>query len=256
MRNRIFIGLVIFVGIFSLQLPSSADEKTPEEYEALYSAGKFADALTSLEQVKQRLSPFSYSYNKGVIHHALGQEGLAVAYLEKARSLKPEDTSLDEPLETAKLALAKAIGNHRLDPGSYSFERWGDVLPIDFLFVLGGGFLGLCLLAFIILGRKMNQNWGLAFLCGGIWVLVFGSWSFWMDEHPLYILIADATVKSGPQAGVLEKGTLYTGTKVRRTPFQERDGHIRVRYSGDGDEGFLETKSLLLLSSDSNKEEK
>lgn len=261
MKNKPTLLRLIFAALLTLFIIDSSqrvfsDQVAKPEYEALYSAGKYADALSALETAKSNLSEFTYSYNKGVVHHALGQEALAVAYLERARALQPNDPSIDEPLETSRVALAKIIGSHRLDPASYFFEQWGEWLPLDLFFVLGGAALGLLILVFVVTNRKFSRNWSLSFLAGLTWVFIFGLWSFWMDQHPAYVVISDAVIKSGPQSGVLEKGMVYTGTKVRRTSSDEREGFIRVRFSGDGDEGFVELKSLLLLSAESNKQEK
>lgn len=222
-------------------------------YENFYKEGKFTEALLALQNEKEKLPEFTYAYNRGVIHHALGQEPLALAYLERAHALNPSDTSVDEPLQAAQIAVGKALGSHRLDPASYSFEKVGELLPLDFLFILGGGFSAALILFFMIANRRFNAKWAWSFALGFFWSAFFGSWSMWMDRHPALILVEDANIKSGPQAGVLEKGVAYAGTKVRGEESEEREGYLRVRISADGDQGFIAKKSLLLLSPESNK---
>ena len=95
-------------------------------FKELYDADKSEQALAFLEAHPGKT--VDYFYNLGTVLGRLDRPGPAVAYLEKAFSLKPSDHEIELNLEIERDALGRLIGASRLDPASNWGERLADLL--------------------------------------------------------------------------------------------------------------------------------
>jgi hypothetical protein len=237
------------------------------DYREFYRDGKFAEALTALEQSPEATQgTYGYYYNRGIIHHALGQDGLAVAFLEKARVMGPATDEWKAPLSEAKASLVRTLGANRLDATSNAIEDAGEALPLDALFVGSGALSLLFWIAFLFVHAKRSVIIRLAVGSLGLTVL-FGAWSIWLDQHPLWIASEARVVKSGPGENYLDRGTVEVGMKLRvegEVFSEERGGEndeakarkwLRVRFNENQDSGYVPARSGLLLTDESNTPE-
>lgn len=248
-RPRYFFVMMRFLPLLLLLTPvdyASADEA----YRTLYQQGAYTEALQALEQstvAKEETSV--YFFNRGVIHHALNQHGLAVAYLEKANSMGAQDPELEEALRTSRIALGKFIGASKLDATSKPWEVWGDRLPLDLILI------GLASLSFLgILAFFITKRVSLGLVGSGIVLtLIVWGWESWMSAHPPGMVVESRIARSGPGDEFLERGTVETGMKLRLSGTSPVKGWYRVRINEAGEEGFLPGASLLLFTDGSNK---
>jgi hypothetical protein len=246
----------LFLGFLLLASSASADFRTQ------YREGKFAEALTELEQSPEAAQKsYAYYLNRGLIHHALNQDALAVAYLSKAKVLDDYGgRDVDAPLAEATAGLVKWLGLSRLDATSYGWETLGDLLPLEVIFF---GFGILSILSWLIFfffpkGRGFFARSGLVAL---LLAIVFGGWSFWNEKHPLVIVTESRLVKSGPGESYLDRGSVEPGMKLRMVGgMTENTGAAgtppkrwwKVRFNEHHDLGYLPVRSGLLLTDESN----
>ncbi|MBC7386749.1 MAG: tetratricopeptide repeat protein [Cryobacterium sp.] len=198
--------------LFTFALPASS---VLADYRDLYRDGKDVDALAALQESPDARSlNYSYYYNRGIIHHALNQDALAVAYLSKAAVLDPSAREVEVPLHDATAGLVKWLGANRLDSTSFAWETWGDRLPLDLIFALTALISVLFWVGFFFLITYRD-----AALKGSVFFLFLasavGGWSLWCDRHPLMILTQARMVKSGPGESFLDRGPVELGMKLR-----------------------------------------
>ena len=250
---------LFFVFLF-FALSASAD------FRELYKEGKFAEALVELEASPEAAKKnYAYYLNRGLIHHALNQDPLAVAYLSKAKAMDHYDgRDVDEPLKDATAGLVKWLGISRLDATSSPLETLGDALPLDILFFVSGMISLFAWLGFFVFSKRRDFiiRAGLTSL---ILTALFGGWSIWNDQHPLVIATESRLLKSGPGESFLDRGSVEPGMKLRvvgqmleSTP--PGNGATpskwwKVRVNERHDLGFLPERSGLLLTDESNTPE-
>jgi hypothetical protein len=237
------------------------------DYRELYREGKFAEALSALEQSPEALQgTYGYYYNRGIIHHALGQDGLSVAYLEKAKVLGSHTSEWKTPLEEATAGLVRSLGASRLDATSNVIEVVGESLPLDLIFIASGGVTVFFWIAFLLVRarRGVILRLGVAFL--GL-SLLLGAWSIWMSLHPLWIVSEARVVKSGPGENYLDRGTVEVGMKLRvegevysdaseaGNPGAKAEKWLRIRFNEKQESGYVPARSGLLLTDESNTPE-
>lgn len=234
------------------------------DYRELYRDGKYTEALVELERAPEAAQKsYGYYYNRGIIHHALNQDALAVAYLSKARVLDHSATELDGPLNDATANLVKWLGASRLDATSYLFETFGDQLPLDLLFIGSGVLSLLSWLGFFLL-NKLRTSFLRLGVVSLLSALGFGLWGAWCDQHPLVIITESRLVKSGPSETYLDRGAVELGMKLRVVG--EMDESLaedsvksrrwwKVRFNDRHDLGFIPESSGLLLNDESNTPE-
>jgi hypothetical protein len=247
---------VFFILILLLASTAKAD------FRERYKEGMFAEALTELEASPEASERgYAYYLNRGLIHHALNQDPLAVANLLKARALNPSGKEVDEPLAEATAILVKELGRSRLDPTSNIIETAGDAMPLDLLF---SGFAVLSLMGwfcFFIFPKKRKAFAQSASITLGLAAL-FGAWGLWMEHHPLFILTESRMVKSGPGESYFDRGPIDIGVRLRivdeilGSKNSETDDKPtrwwKVRFNERHDLGYLPEQSGLLLTDESN----
>ncbi len=233
-------------------------------YRELYKEGKFSEALTELEQSPEaRQKNYGYFFNRGIIHHALNQDALAVGYLSKAKALNPSSDELRAPLNDATANLVKWLGAQRLDATSYWFEIAGDFLPLDIIFISLGVLSVLAWAGFVFIKKRR----GISMRVGFITLLLsvaFGLWGAWCDQHPLVITTESRLVKSGPSETFLDRGSVEAGMKLRIVGqmFETTSDASatprkwwKIRFNEKQDLGFIPASSGLLLVDESNTPE-
>jgi tetratricopeptide (TPR) repeat protein len=246
-----------------------ADTERPDLYRDLYREGKFAEALTALEKTPDAAQgTYSYYFNRGIIHHALGQDALAVAYLEKANVLNPGSKELAAPLAEARANLAKFLGAGRLDVGSNPFESLGESLPIEPAFAVTGA-LALALWIAWLVPRWRRSGIQKSAVIALLLAVAFGAWSLWLDNHPQWITTQARMVKSGPGESFLDRGPIEAGMKLRVEGVAHSEDRLapslgpggkpvkwyRVRFNDALDSGYLPEQSGLLLTDESSTPE-
>ncbi len=235
-----------------------------EDFRDLYREGKFSEALSALEASPEASEKsYSYYFNRGVIHHALNQAPLAVAYLEKARVMAPHSAEVREPLSAATANLVKWLGRAKLDPGSYFFESLGAQLPLDPLF-LGFGILSLVSWFGFFAWKRIRTRFAQTGFISLLLAVLFGCWGTWLELHPQVVVIEPRLIKSGPGESFLDRGAVEPGMKLRVTG-EMREEKLgaegvsprwwRVRFNEQAEEGFLPERSGLLLRDESNTPE-
>lgn len=235
------------------------------DFRERYKEGKFAEALTELEASPEAArKDYGYYLNRGLIHHALNQDPLAVADLSKAKALGGDRAELEAPLAEATAALVKWLGISRLDATSFGFETLGDFLPLDTLFfAFGIGSISAWIGFFFFAKRSASfARAGLVFLG---FAALFGGWGLWNEKHPLVIVTESRLVKSGPGDSFLDRGAVEPGMKLRvvgemseaaaSTSGQAPSRWWKVRFNDRHDLGFLPERSGLLLTDESNTPE-
>jgi hypothetical protein len=237
------------------------------DYRELYREGKFAEALSALEQSPEALQgTYGYYYNRGIIHHALGQDGLAVAFLEKAKVLGSHTTEWQAPLEDATAGLVRTLGASRLDATSNVIEVAGESLPLDVIFIVSGAVTVLLWFAFLLVRTRRSAILRLGIASLGL-SLLLGAWSIWMSLHPLWIVSEARVVKSGPGENYLDRGTVEVGMKLRVegevdsnasegvNSSEKPQKWLRIRFNEKQDSGYVPARSGLLLTDESNTPE-
>lgn len=231
-----------------------------------YKEGKFAEALTELESSPEGTRKnYSYYLNRGLIHHALNQDPLAVAYLTKAKLLDPfGGRDVDAPLGEATAELVKWLGISRIDATSYGFETAGDLLPLEALFFASGVLSILSWVCFFLLPKKRETFTRAGFITF-LFSVFFGGWSTWNDKHPLVIVTESRLVKSGPGDSFLDRGAVEPGMKLRVVGEMSENTISgagspparwwKVRFNDRQELGFLPERSGLLLTDESNTPE-
>lgn len=107
MMQMISRALLLAVFLLLAPLPSSAqDARAVQQFDegtASLQDGRFRDALRSFEAAEATgwVSTELY-YNTGLAYHRLDQLGQAIRYLERARSLSPEDARIQHSLSIAQ----------------------------------------------------------------------------------------------------------------------------------------------------------
>jgi tetratricopeptide (TPR) repeat protein len=226
---------------------------------------RYAEALEELQ--KHPREDAHYFFNLGTLYHQLGQEGPAVAYLEKAYRLQPKDSDIQSQWLLARDALGRAIGIELIDPASSGLERTFEDLPSDFrqftppLFALIGLILALRLYAN---GRKFDRPYSriwdqptakMSLMCLTLSLIGWGL-SLAAAANPPAICLESQILRSGPGPHFLEIAKAPAGMKVRllRVSVTETSDPAvpaspvwqQVRYSAEGI-GWIPSSSLLLL---------
>jgi hypothetical protein len=237
----------------------------PADFRDRYKEGKFADALTELEQSPEAAQKnYAYYLNRGLILHALNQDPQAMANLSKAKAMNPDGREVDAPLAEATSALVKWLGVSRLDATSYGFETLGDWLPLDPIF-FGFGILSVLTWVCYFLFAKRRDFFLRAGLTTVALTAIFAGWGIWNEKHPLVIVTESRLVKSGPGESYLDRGAVEPGMKLRvvgemveigvapsAAPAPAPARWWKVRFDDHHDLGFLPERSGLLLTDESN----
>lgn len=225
----------------------------------LEASGRFKEAVDLLKQ-----SPTYdgvYFYNLGVLHGKLGQAGPAVAYLEKANSLRPHDPEVQRNLTLARDALRNALAGMNsetgLDSASTSLERFSDRIHGDEIL----GVTGLVTLIVSLLWIRAylkTRNLTKTFLKPSGWfgflalVLVFAFYGLYRtgNSSPAAILIGKELLRSGPGLSFPEITPIESGVKVRLvgSPASANENELwqKVRYKND-QTAWVPLSSLLPL---------
>lgn len=243
--------LALFILLFASSVSADFRER--------YKNGQFAEALSELEQSPEAASKaYTYYLNRGLIHHALNQDALAVAYLSKAKVVgtKKERAEIEEPLAESTAGLVKWLGVSRLDATSYAFETAGEFLPLDGLFLGFGIFSILLWLGYFLFAKRRGPLMKAGLVTLGC-AAFFGGWSAWNDQHPTLILTESRLVKSGPGETFLDRGAVEPGMKLRIVgvipePANPTLRWWKVRFNDRHDLGYLPEQSGLLLTDESN----
>jgi tetratricopeptide (TPR) repeat protein len=233
------------------------------DFRALYKEGKFAEALTALEQSPEAAQKsYTYYLNRGIVHHALNQDPLAVAYLSKAKAMDPDSTEVDGPLNEATAGLAKWMGVQRLDATSYGIETLGEKLPLDAAFFLFAAISVVSWFGFFLAKKRRGFFTRLGFTTLVLTAL-FGLWSYWLEQHPLVITTEARMVKSGPGESFLDRGNVDPGMKLRvvgqmfeSSQTEKPERWWKVRFNDRSELGFIPERSGLLLTDESNTPER
>lgn len=267
------IGLGLALSLSSLA-PAQASEWGPwEDARALYDAGNYAGALEALKSRPVFDSP-SYFYNLGSVYFRMGELGSAMAYLEKAKRMNPQDPDIGHNLELVRQALTAKAGISRLDPASNWAEAAADHLPLEPV----GGTVALILFLALVLSirnyRKTRSSntagtpraalvhaltrrsglvslFALLAMGGLVAVESLG------ESAPPAVLLTSQVVRSGPGERFLDLATLQAGVKVRLTGRVTQESNApegngqaelwrQVRYGADA-VGWIKGSSLLLL---------
>ena len=225
----------------------------------LEASGRYKEAVDLLKQ-----SPTYdavYFYNLGVLHGKLGQAGPAVAYLEKANSLRPHDPEVQRNLALARDALRNALAGMNsetgLDSASTSLERFSDRIQGDEIL----GVTGLVTLIVSLLWIRAylkTRNLTKTFLKPSGWfgflalVLVFAFYGLYRtgNSSPAAILIGKELLRSGPGLSFPEITPIESGVKVRLvgSPASANENELwqKVRYKND-QTAWVPLSSLLPL---------
>lgn len=234
------------------------------DYRELYRNGKYSEALIELEASPEAAQKsYGYYFNRGIIHHALNQDPLAVGYLLKAQALNPSAREVEGPLNDATINLVKWLGVSRLDATSYWLETLGDLLPLDVLFITLGSLSVLAWVGFFLLKsrRGIFMRLGYTTLLIGV---AFGLWSTWCAQHPLIAVTESRLVKTGPSETFLDRGAVEVGMKLRvvgQMTEEPADKSVKprrwwkVRFGDKHQLGFIPESSGLLLTDESNTPE-
>ncbi len=216
--------------------------------------GKAQDALRLFLSHPSDDAP--YFYNVGSLYYKLGQPGPAVAYLEKAKRLKPHDPDIQNNLRVAQAALGELIGTHRLNPASNWVEDLADPISLDEV----RGILGLVALILVLiwirayaktndLNKTFFQPAGFFGLLGlGITVGLYSAQRLARD-HPPVVCIQPETIRSGPGDQFLELAQESPGVKLRllgSSSNEQNEQWYQVRYAR-GKIGWARASGLLLL---------
>ena len=246
------IGTAAFASPASLEVAKQA-----------YDAGRYQDALKTLQESPQE--DVSYFYDLGTVLSKLGQNGPAVAYLEKSNRLQPHDAAIQQNLKIARSSLSKLLGEEHLDPASSWEEDVSDRVSIEE--VRGAfGLVGLVLALFWIrsylktrtLRKTLLQPAGLFGLAG--LALTFGVYAAqrFSESHPAAVCLERQAVRTGPGDRYNELAQIEAGVKVRalgpaetaetsdHKPGAQGELWRQIRFSQDGI-GWVKASSVLLL---------
>jgi tetratricopeptide (TPR) repeat protein len=216
------LGLGVFLAALLLPapLPARAASGEWQELNALYSTGKFAEALAELQSHPG--SSAEYYYNLGTVLERLGRLGHALAYLEKANRLRPHDSAIQHNLQLARNALGQALGPGRLDPASTWSEEVADRVSIEEIRgILGlvGSILALLWLRSYVRTRRLRKTLlhpaaliaavGFSITCG-LYVI-----ERMAASRPPAVCLERETVRSGPGDHFLELAQVDAGMKLR-----------------------------------------
>jgi tetratricopeptide (TPR) repeat protein len=221
-----------------------------QEAKSLYEAGKFDEALQAFQTHPNDTA--QYFHNLGTVYYRVGQPGRALAYLEKANSLKPHDPETQHNLHLAQAAVGQLIGEARLDAASTGLESLADRVSLQE--VRGAlGLLGLLVAVLWLRAYWKTRNLKRTFLqpAGFIGLLGFGlTAGLYFTErlaqsHPPAFAVERQVIRSGPGDQFAQLGQVEPGMKIRLLGPVDQDWR-QVRYSTDGI-GWIKASSLLLL---------
>lgn len=186
----------------------------------LSQAGKIEEALVVLKTHADQSA--TYYYNVGTLSMQLGHSGEALAYLEKAKKLKPHDSDIQQNLNIARASLARVLGTERLDPASTWVESLADHMPLD---EIRGtlGLVGLILAIFWIRSYLKTRNLRKTFLypaalfslvAFGVTGVLYGAQRL-AEAHPPAVCLERQTIRSGPGDQFIALAQVEAGTKIR-----------------------------------------
>ncbi|MBI3533942.1 MAG: hypothetical protein HY072_00425, partial [Deltaproteobacteria bacterium] len=169
---------------------------------------QYAEAIQFLKSTafeNKESNPFFY-YNLGILYHNIGQSGVALAYLEKAHFLLPNDLEINRALKTAKTTFSKLVGsNAKLDPASNWIEKLTQVLSLDF--IVFSLWCSIVILLFFLIRRYIKQRipkmvfyHPLTFITLFCIAMTFGTKWLWSEAQATQeaMCIEIQTIKSGP----------------------------------------------------------
>jgi tetratricopeptide (TPR) repeat protein len=225
------------------------------QFQELYDAGKFEEALTTLSS--QPAETAAYFYNVGTLNYRLGHLGKAVAYLEKASRLNGNDPDIEANLGLARASLGRTLGNDRLDPAATSLESAVEALPTG-LVELGAGVTALALSILWLTGYRRTRSARQTFLqplaLAGLACLIVLGGGLLLKRTTVLPQVAatleSQTIRSGPGDRFLEIGRVEAGVKLRllgpTAKAAQNETWNQVRYSREGI-GWVRASTLLLL---------
>jgi tetratricopeptide (TPR) repeat protein len=243
--------------MFALLLSASAfcsDWGGWQNVRSLYDSGKFPEALQALKNAPS--ADASYYYNLGNIYYRLGQVGLAVANLEVANRKRPRDSDIQNNLKVAKTALAKTLGEDRVDPASSWLETVADTAPLDEIRLIIG-LSALLVAMFLVYAylRERNLRKTLLRPISIVLLTIFAlSGSLYLAQrlassNPPAISTEQQIIRSGPGEQFVELGRVEAGVRLRLLGPSIQTGQDlwrQVRYARDG-LGWAKASSLLPL---------
>ena len=278
-RFKIFFLLgLMFCPLFST---NAQEASTPNSWAEWTEAKNQYDLKRYDESFAQLLShpreTGNYYYNLGTVSYRLGKSGQALAYLEKAYRLSPNDADIQYNLSIARQALATQMGQSQLDPSSSWWEKLADRVTLE----QARATLGLMGLIMVLLWmrtyfgsrslRKTLLNTAcLISLSAFVITLCVYSIQRFAEGTPPAICLEKDSIRSGPGSQYMELAKIEAGTKVRylgsgtEEPNTNSGGKIgetapvknevektpvywiQVRYSPEGI-GWIRASSLLTL---------
>jgi hypothetical protein len=227
-----------------------------QEVEALRQSGQSAQALELLGAHPS--DDPAYDYNIGTLYLDLGENGKAVAFLDRANHRLPRKESIQHNLRLARERLQQALGEGRLDPASSTIESLLDQVPRDEI----RGVIGLLLLllvAFAFRNYRKNRSLIRVFkdpACGLTEIALAITVSIWLADSfalrfPPAFTLASTTIRSGPGSEFSELSRLVPGVKLRLTGTRSNAQNsesgpvwVQVRFSPDH-LGWVEDSALL-----------
>lgn len=244
--------------------PGQADRWS--EFRSLYDAGRTEEAASFLERnppEQPNRSP-EYFFNLGTSYYRLGQFGKAVAYLEKAHSIRPDDPDTRKNLELARSKLARVLGSEeRLDPAASWIEKYSELAARPEIRAASGVFwLVLLVRAWREYLRSNRSLHALLKSPGGSMTFValfllagLALAGTLPSGRSAAICLERVTIRSGPGSGFLEMGAAEVGVKLRvlgpsaqsaNSPPDTPAVWRQVRYAHDS-VGWVPDSSLLML---------
>ncbi len=241
------IGLLLLLAVPAFSAPSDSVFK---EANALYTEGKFSEALQKYDAIPDAGSSWVLEFNKGNTAYRLGQLGNAVLHYERAFRLRSNQKDV-----IYNLALASArAGDPRLPESGLVALAWKlyYMLTLNQLTVLATLLLtGLALYGGLLLagraGMAREIGWGLA----GASVLI-GLWvgaRIYEVEHPRGVVVAPiAEVRSGPSITYPANFTVPEGHRVLILDTQEAiQGWLQIGIPREGLRGWVPEQSVQVI---------
>jgi len=258
---RLFRGALLLLVIAGVSASSFAGDWGPwEEARALFDSGKFEEAIQSLRA--HATEDARYYYNLGTASFRAGKYGWAVAYLEKANSLRLHDSDTTHNLNLARNSLGQIIGRDRIDAASSWIETTTDQFSKDELLgILGLVGLGTVFLWFRAYWRTRSVRKALVQPAGWIGaagllicVALFAAQQA-ASLNPAAVALDRQIIRSGPGDTYMELGQLEAGTKIRLLGMEQQavspaggapETWRQIRFSANS-VGWIRGQQLLAL---------
>jgi tetratricopeptide (TPR) repeat protein len=225
-----------------------------EEANALYNAGKYAEAIdkytTILETENHSAGLY---YNLANAHYKLNHIAPSIYYYEKALLLNPDDAEIKNNIAFARNMTIDAIevipeaGFSKIVKGTtnaFSFDTWAKVsVALVFCFVV---LFLMYYFAFSTLVKRLTFIGSLVSLFLVCVTLAFAFHRYNLDkkDNPAIVFIQESKVKSDPNLRSDESFRLHEGTKVQ--VIDDYNDWKKIQLS-DGKTGWVISEDIKLL---------